>query len=265
MRFLVAPLTALLSLALVAPAGAATTIGSSLASRANLSIACGIPGEPRSVCTVAQTGLGDRPITAPTDGVIVRWRMRSASAGTARLRVLRPAGSGRFTGAGTSAPVTLSSAPAAGQDQSYFASTRLPVLQGDFIGLDRERRTGAVYAQRAGSAFNLIQFDIPLADGDSQGPDSSYSGAELLLNADIEPDKDGDGFGDQTQDNCPSVANDQTSNPCPSSAVGPGDDSSFDPGVTDNQPRQFRKHKKKRRHRPKRHGAKRTADRFRSH
>ena len=37
---------------------------------------------------------------------------------------------------------------------------------------------------------------------------------EVLINATIEPDADRDGYGDETQDNCTTVANDQTSNPC---------------------------------------------------
>ena len=259
------PAAILTALALAAPAQGATTIGSGLTARANLSIACGTPGEPTSICTTAQIELPDRPITAPTDGVIVRWRVRAATAGVVKLRVLRPAGSGKFTGAGTSAPITLSGVGSAGQDRSYFATTRLPVLQGDYIGLDRERRVGALYAQRSGNAFDVIQFDVPLADGESEGPDGSLEGAELLLNADLEADKDGDGFGDETQDNCPAFPNDQTSNPCPSDPVDPGDEFD-DPGTSDDgEGRQFRKHKPKKRKRKKRRGRKSTADRFQSH
>jgi hypothetical protein len=246
-----------------APAHGATTIGSSLASRANLTIACGVPGDALSICTVAQIQLGDRPVTAPTDGVVVRWRMRSASSGTARLRILRPAGDGKFEGAGTSAPVAMTSPGEAGTDRSYSGATRLPVLQGDYIGLDRERRAGAVYAQRSGSLFDVIQFDEPLPDGQREGPDTSFEGAELLVNADIEPDKDGDGYGDETQDNCPTIANDQTDNPCPSEVFDPGI-ADGDPGA-DDRPREFRRHKAKKRKRKKRRGSKRTADRFQGH
>jgi hypothetical protein len=253
------------ALAIAAPAQGATTIGSGLDDRANLAIACGTPGEATSLCTSAQIALPDRPITAPFDGVIVRWRMRAANSGNASLRVLRPAGGGKFAGAGTSAPITLTAPGVAGQDRSYFATTRLPVVQGDYIGLDHERRTGAIYAQRGGTGFELVQYDLPLANGDAQGPDSSYKGAELLVNADVEVDKDGDGFGDETQDNCPSIPNDQTGNPCPSDPVGQGDPGTDDPGTSDDEGRQFRRHRAKRHKRPKRHGRKTHADKFRSH
>lgn len=248
------------------PASAATTIGSGLAQRPNLSIGCGVPGEPNSLCTVAQTELPDRPVTAPTDGVIVRWRVRAATAGEVRLRVLRPVGNGRFSGAGTSAPTTLFKPSGPGQDQVYVSSTRLPVVQGDFIALNRERRSGAVYAQRSGDVFDTIQFDLPLPDGESEAPDTSQKGVELLLNADVEPDKDGDGYGDETQDNCPSVANDQTDNPCPSDPIRPDDPTTDDPGVDDdNEGRQFRKHRAKKRKRKKRRNRSTNAHTFRSH
>jgi hypothetical protein len=196
----------------------------------------------------------------------VRWRVRAATAGQVRLRVLRPVGSGRFSGAGTSSPLTLFKPTAPGQDQIYSSATRLPVVQGDYIGLNRERRSGALYAQRSGSAFDTIQFDFPLPDGESEAPDSSQKGVELLLNADIEADKDGDGYGDETQDNCPSIANDQRENPCPSDPIRPGDPTTDDPGVDDDsEGRQFRKHRAKKRKRPKRRSRRSNAHTFRSH
>ena len=136
--------------------------------------------------------------------------------------------------------------------------------QGDFIGLDRQRRVGAIYHGRAGSsAYGLLRFDSPLPNGQSRGPDSEGSGNELLLNADVEPDQDADGFGDDTQDNCPSIPNDQRTNPCPSTAVNNG--SGGDDGTSDDTPRTFRRHKHKRHHRPKRHGKHTSGDHFQHH
>jgi hypothetical protein len=252
------------ALAIASPAPAATTVGSNLLGKANVSIACGLAGQPNSICTVGQTTMPDRPTVSSVDGVIVRWRIRSASGGTVRLRVIRPAGGGQFEGAGTSDAGQLTSASSPGQDQTYTFNTRLPVQQGDFIGLDRQRRVGAIYHGRSGQGgYGLIRFDSPLPNGDSRGPDGESSGAELLLNADIEPDQDADGFGDQTQDNCPSIPNDQKTNPCPSTAVndGSGDDS----GSSDEGPRVFRRHKHKHHHRPKRRGKHSSADHFRHH
>ena len=248
------------------PAQAATTIGSGLTARANLSIACGTAGEPNSLCTVMQVELPDRPITAQTDGVIVRWRVRAATAGQVRLRVMRPVGNGRFEAAGTSQPATLFAPSSPGQDQVYSNPTRLSVNQGDYIGLNRERRSGALYSQRSGDAFDVFQFDVAVPDGDSEGADTNQKGVELLLNADVEPDKDGDGFGDETQDNCPSIANDQTDNPCPSDPIRTDDPTTGDPGADDgSEGRQFRKHRAKKRKRAKRRSRRSNAHRFQSH
>lgn len=250
------------ALATAAPASAATTIGSNLLSRANVSIACGTPGEPNSFCTVAQTTMPDRSTVSPVDGVVVRWRIRSASPGTVRLRVLRGAGGGQWQGVATSEAGEMSAPSSPGEDSTYTFSTRLPIQQGEFIGLDRQRRAGAVYHGRAGlQSYGLIQFDTPLANGEQRAPDSETHGNELLLNADVEPDQDGDGFGDESQDNCPSIPNDQKTNPCPSTSVG---GSSDDPG-SDEGPRVFRRHKHKRHHRPKRHGKRSRADKLKHH
>ncbi|MEA2375535.1 MAG: hypothetical protein QOD53_1998, partial [Thermoleophilaceae bacterium] len=112
-------------------------------------------------------------------------------------------------------------------------------------------------------AYGLIRFDLPLPNGEARGPDSESHGNELLLNADVEPDQDADGFGDDSQDNCPSIPNDQRTNPCPSTAVNNG--SGDDGGTSDETPRKFRRHKHKRHHRPKRRGKHTSGDHFRHH
>ena len=61
------------------------------------------------------------------------WRIASGSGGSpVRLRVLRPAGAGKFTGVGTSALETTTGAP-----PDTF-TTSLPIKAGDVIGLDNE-------------------------------------------------------------------------------------------------------------------------------
>jgi hypothetical protein len=51
------------------------------------------------------------------------------------------------------------------------------------------------------------------ADGQTIAPDDTTMNFEVLANAQIEPDVDGDGFGDETQDACPKDASKQA--PCP--------------------------------------------------
>lgn len=63
--------------------------------------------------------------------------------------------------------------------------------------------------------------------GDHSSGSATYSaftaGSDVQLRGTIEPDADGDTYGDETQDNCPSIANDQTSNPCPPPESPPDD------------------------------------------
>jgi hypothetical protein len=193
------------------PAQASTTVGSSLRQRANLYVRCA------STCTELQTARpGDTALRVPADGVITRWRLRAATLGAVRLRVLRPAGNGTYATAGLGELQRLAQPHRPGQDVLYTFTARVPVLEGDQIALDHDRAAGGVFhsygqlTSYAAATFN----PAPAADA-AAAPTSTAIGRELLLNADIERDADGDGFGDETQDNCPKMANDQSDNPCP--------------------------------------------------
>jgi hypothetical protein len=71
-------------------------------------------------------------LVVPFEGTITSFAINSGtSTGTVRLRILRPVAGGRFTGAGTSAPVAI-----AGGVQN--APTNLPVRAGDLIGLEND-------------------------------------------------------------------------------------------------------------------------------
>jgi hypothetical protein len=217
-RFALASAVAL-ALVLPAQAMAARTIGSSLASRADLFTACSDSDEPADACTVTQTAVPGADYASPVAGVITRWRVRSISLGTVTLRVLHQNEDGSFTATGSSLPQSLTTRTRGGGDASYTFSTRIPVYPGDRIALDRDRRAGGVYRTASGGATAV--FVPPLADFDTATPGPGPSGVELMLNADVEPDDDGDGFGDETQDNCKSIPNDQTANPCPASEPPP--------------------------------------------
>jgi hypothetical protein len=81
--------------------------------------------------------------------------------------------------------------------------------------------------RNAASAF----FNPPLADGESRDPDIAFS-VIIPLNADLEPDADGDGFGDITQDGCPTSA--ATQGACPPEPPPPPPPAALDPfGVAD--------------------------------
>ena len=174
----------------VAAARAVTTIGSDL-SKTPTASACA------TSCTAfgVSSSSGAPVAAAPFDGVIVRWRVRSASpAATLTLRTLRP-----VSGTTSYAPVS------AGDPQSVPAGTstfpvRLPVSAGDIVGVDA---SGAAKLFVPSTTFASQIFNPPLI---STRPASTRADDELLLNADIEHDADGDGYGDETQDLCPTDA-----------------------------------------------------------
>jgi Ca2+-binding RTX toxin-like protein len=184
------------------------TIGSNLAGDASENInVCSMP------CTFVQFTLPSSSTAAgglasPMDGVIVRWRLKSGSGGAAvNLRVLRPAGDASFTGAGTSATETT-------DVTTNTWPTRLSIAAGDRVGLNNASE-GLFFANTAGAE---LRFWTPyLADGaTAPSSPSPESARELLVNADVEPDQDNDGFGDETQDQCPQSG--VTQGPCPTGA-----------------------------------------------
>jgi hypothetical protein len=189
-QYLLTALTAVGVLLLAAvPAGAATTIGSDLASVPVVGLKCG-------ECTVSQRSLPGRQVTAPTDGVIVRWRIRVGAFSVAqhvKLRVIRGIGAAS-TGVGSSQSEHL---PLSG---IYTFDTRLPVSAGDFIGIDCCTNPGNFFRRVTGASRDTWG-PPPLADGETRLPSDTLE-MEAMINADIEPDADADGYGDETQDGC---------------------------------------------------------------
>ena len=144
-----------------------------------------------------------RPMASPRpSGVVVRWRVKSGSAGNpVSLRVLRPAGGAGFTGAGTST---------AGTTNAGIADTtsRVSIRAGDSVGLNIGN-SALVWANTAG-ANGLVWGEhqrLPQRPRRRRHRRrAAQNGKELLVQAVVEPDADGDGFGDETQDGCPGDA-----------------------------------------------------------
>ena len=198
------PLAALVAaLALPAAAPAAQTIGSNLngAGADNLGSYCPASG----TCTGTNLSLpaastAANGLTSPIAGVVVKWKVKSGSSGNpVSLRVLRPAGGTSFAGAGTSSPGTT----ATGASPEF--ATRLPIASGDSIGLNIGN-SALVWANTPAATGNVWGsvngFPTGLADGQTAAG-AGQTAKELLVQAVVEPDADGDGFGDETQDGCP--------------------------------------------------------------
>ncbi|MEZ5099664.1 MAG: Ig-like domain-containing protein [Thermoleophilia bacterium] len=197
---------ALLLIALVAvpSAGAVTRIGSETADPTGTFSAISIPGG--SVLITLADPRPESVAVAPAAGVIVRWRSYEFS-GTvpAALAVVRrtTGDSHRLVGLGRSTRVT---------SQLFTLPERLPIAAGDGIGVTH---TDTVFSyffwtqDDAGASYGI--FSGLTVGGPSAAPGTTNTGRAMALNADIEPDADADGWGDETQDTCPGVASqDQT-------------------------------------------------------
>ncbi len=212
--------------ALASPASgsAAVTIGSDLEGTPH-SAGCDVI----QLCTLVQTQLtvDDRAsggLTAPSDGVVTRFRVKSGANSTAPvfLRVIRQsAGPGlTATGAGTSAGFV----PPANAISPSFP-VRLPIQANDRIGLNCCLGATNDIEANGGTGDSVAIWGIsgaggaPLGDGDTPRDQDTNDQEVLLLQADIEPDADRDNFGDETQDLCPTNAAIQAA--CPLAATTP--------------------------------------------
>ena len=103
------------------------------------------------------------------------------------------------TGAGTGSAHALSAGV------STF-DERLPIQTGDGIGLDLPTGEGLdVFSAIGGGNVNF--WSPVLSDGAAARGASSLDGFTLLLQAEVEPDADADGYGDDSQDNCTGTSN----------------------------------------------------------
>ena len=215
MRLALAAAAALLAMA--SPASAYVTIGSNLQATPNDNL----PGYCGTICTGMNFNLPSPAaggLTAPMDGVVVKWRVRSGSSGNpVALRVLHPNSGTTYTGAGKSGPGQTNG------DTAQFES-QVSIKQGDSIGIDAQN-SALIWSSSSPGATALVwgsvnNFPMGLPEG-TTGAGDSKSDEELLMQAVIEADADNDGFGDETQDACPSNA-DRQEEPCTTGGGGDG-------------------------------------------
>jgi hypothetical protein len=207
-------------------ASAAQTIGDAQLQPANYQLPACIQQE----CTYAKSDSQIMTLTVPGQGVIVRWRL-GFGGGTPRIfrlrAIARLANTQNFIGAGTGADRTVG-----GPAGVYvFENERLPVKQGQFLGVDDTK--GSFVFRSAHPVVKAHQWLPPLQDAGVPRPDDgSTQERSLQLNADFEFDRDGDGFGDETQDGCPLDATRQVP-PCTTGPVNPAGSPPPDPAQGD--------------------------------
>ena len=221
-------LAATLALAVPASASGVVTIGSDLAPDPTTGPDC----PPQNACTLVNLSLPGQQVSSPFDGVVVRWRIRSGgdvdvADEPVRLKVVRNVGGGGYMGVSTSASRTISDpGPTA---KTFTFPTRQPITMGDLVALDLDSSHGNLIIRALSqTGVTFARWQPPLLDGQERAPMGPFGppGDEHLFNADIEPDADGDGFGDETQDQCPTDASSQ--GPC--GGGGGGGDGTPPPG-----------------------------------
>ena len=174
----------------------ADTIGSDLSGAADTSFSCWEP----TTCTNLDLSVQSDSL-APYDGVLVRWRVKSDGAGNSPITLQV-----------VSWPDSTISAVAASRPEQVADGintfpTRLPIASGQHIAVECCEAPGerifssGLLGQAFGSQSPALVVGAPPI-----GAGALLMTNELLLNADIEPDADRDGYGDETQDACPSNA-----------------------------------------------------------
>ncbi len=169
-------------------------------------------------CLYVQTALGGASTATSMPGVIVRWRVLNGSSGAYRINVLtdNPGGSGgafhayHVLSIGETVTVTAPTNSAFSQISSF--PTRLPIPAGAYVGLTVPGGSVPGFQSSAGGQAKYSRTEAPFP-GITGVVGESHNGA-ILYDADIEPDVDGDGYGDVTQDSCPTSAS-VHEGPCP--------------------------------------------------
>lgn len=201
---------AALAMALVgAPtATGAVSIGQTAPGATNL---CGTGNSAQS------TEAGPPSYVIPSPGVITAWQHKAhSSGGDGRLLVWKGPPISPLTLAGRSAVEAF-----AGDQLNTFA-TRVPVSAGDVLGLRvHSMNAGCTYFTEAGDTAIARGGAPDIFPGQSMMTTSTLPNQRVNVSATLEPDADGDGYGDESQDACPTIATVQAT--CPTFQQGGGE------------------------------------------
>src|ERR1044072_6129752 len=138
------------------------------------------------------------PIPVPTAGVVTEWNVFSTSGSLVpqKLKVVRPTG-------GPDEFHVVAESPVEGilKGRNSF-DTRIPVQAGDRFGLyGPDNHTLFCGEAGAGETMGRALDEITLGSIATFTPEAD--GDQVPVIAAVEPDGDGDGYGDETQDLCP--------------------------------------------------------------
>ena len=182
------------------------TLGSSLGNLAGAPAAARCGGDPYPVpCAGVQEALAGRLTRAPYSGVIVRWRVR----GEGSFAIFPVT----YTGDDTAVwhPGSPYGTAASAATATVFPA-RLPIRAGQAVGIVLTEGSGLAWGASANADWDVWRpappFGAPTVAGTLRD-----GGFEAGFSVDIEPDADGDGFGEPTQDAC--GANPAVQGACP--------------------------------------------------
>jgi hypothetical protein len=178
-----------------AQAQGATTVGETFAPTQSLS-------GPR---VIVQAYDPDNAYAAPFAGVVTSWSYQAAGGPIPpmKLKIVRSAGGNDYTTVGDSQLET----PVPGVVNTW--ATRVPVQAGDLLGAFY---SGTTLSHRNTTGIWGTAFRMPPDEDPPQGTTAtyqSYPASVIDLAAQLEADADNDGFGDETQDECPGDATKQ--------------------------------------------------------
>jgi hypothetical protein len=183
--------TIVLALSALAAGGAVAAViaPARAASRATVTLGTTLGTPATNICAVDvdctyvpfEQNASNPELEVPADGTVTSFSVNAGSAtGSVELRVLRPAGSGEYTGAGTSPAESLTTTGV-----STF-TVSLPVEAGDVLALDNSS-SAILFDDSSGSATDFAEYYNPaLADGATGAPTATDDGYRLLVSATVE-------------------------------------------------------------------------------
>ena len=142
--------------------------------------------------------------------MLTRWRYNSGPSGAIRLKLFRPTGTPKqYEAVGDGTLHTLS------PNTGYEFKEQIPVKQGYLLGLETEGRARAGVTSAGGTANIIRPFttEVPVGSTGTVPDGTDFPNSRLGIAATVESDADKDGFGDDTQDECPTDAS--THDACP--------------------------------------------------
>ena len=216
--------------------GAAFTAGPAVASTTLGQIGSDPSVAPCAHCSEVQlnsSGLRPSYTVLEGGGVITSWTFRALGAGgTARLRVFRdlPVLLGRTPGELPKARLLAESS-----DQTFAlgetktTATRIPVSGDGFerLGIAVDGPSGFTHSGDPLDSAADFPYAAPLGTIESTIP---FAGFRVAVSATLEPDADHDGYGDETQDQCPTNAT--THDACGGAASSPSGGDTTPPLLT---------------------------------